>query len=97
MAGGRAAGGPPPRAPHVIRGLVISEEGKNRRFTRSVALCCARPDFLAYDVHSLPSAFAARQRARGVTLLSWTVRTPSEAETAALHADQIIHETAAAR
>ena len=85
------------RAPHVIRGLVISEEGKKRRFTRSVALFCARPDFLAYDIRSLPSAFAARQRARGLTLLSWTVRTPREAETAALHADQIIHETAAAR
>jgi glycerophosphoryl diester phosphodiesterase len=85
------------RAPHVIRGLVISEEGKNRRFTRSLALCCARPDFLAYDIRSLPSAFAARQRARGLTVLSWTVRTAREAETAALHADQIIHETAAAR
>ncbi len=85
------------RAPHIIRGLVISEEGKNRRFTRSVALCCARPDFLAYDIRSLPSAFAARQRARGVTLLSWTVRTAREAETAALHADQIIHERPSAR
>jgi glycerophosphoryl diester phosphodiesterase len=84
------------RAPHVIRGLVISEEGKNRRFARSVGLCCARPDFLAYDIRSLPSAFAARQRARGLTLLSWTVRTPREAGTAALHADQIIHETATA-
>ncbi|MDB5699661.1 MAG: glycerophosphoryl diester phosphodiesterase, partial [Alphaproteobacteria bacterium] len=83
------------RAPHIIRGLVISEEGKKRRLTRSLALRYARPDFLAYDIRSLPSSFAARQRARGLTVVSWTVRTPREAETAALHADQIIHEMAA--
>ena len=57
-----------------------------------VMLWRARPDFLAYDIRDLPSRFAAAQRSRGIPVLTWTVRTQAQEETAHRHADQIIHE-----
>lgn len=66
-------------APHVVRGLVTTEEGNrtfSARWRRHLALWHARPDFLAYDVRDLPSSFAEAQRMRGLPLLSWTVKTP---------------------
>jgi glycerophosphoryl diester phosphodiesterase len=82
-------------APEVLRGLVVSDEG--RKFPggwwqRRLAVRVAKPDFLAYDIRSLPSRFAARQRRRGRAILTWTVRTLGETQVAARHADQIIHE-----
>jgi len=82
-------------APKIVRGLVVTEEGKNGlrgRFERHVSLWRARPDFLAYDIRDLPSPFAAAQRARGIPVLTWTVRTATAEETALRHADQIIYE-----
>ena len=82
-------------APEILRGLVISDEGKSKikgLIERPLAIRLGRPDFLAYDIRSLPSAFAARWRRAGGPLLSWTVRTASEARVAEAHADQIIHE-----
>lgn len=64
-------------APYVTRGLVLSQHGRSgwRTMARMrLALWRARPDFLAFDVGDLPSAFAAGQRARGLPLLGWTVR-----------------------
>ena len=66
-------------APGVVRGLVVTEEndrGMAGRLRRRLAFRHARPHFLAYDVRDLPSAFAAAHRARGVPLLTWTVRSP---------------------
>ena len=81
-------------APQVLRGLVVSEEGKPERgrLKRKLALWRSKADFLAYDIRDLPSAFAATQRARGMTITTWTVRTEAQRATAAVHADQIIHE-----
>ena len=81
-------------APRIVRGLVVSEEGKRGlrgRLERHLALWRARPDFLAYDVRDLPSRFARAQRARGLPLLTWTVREPERAA-AAHYADQPIYE-----
>ena len=78
-----------------IRGLVVTEEGrKNWRgaWQRRMALWHARPDFLAYDVRDLPSAFAAAQRRRGLPLLTWTVRDEELRERGSLHADALIAE-----
>jgi glycerophosphoryl diester phosphodiesterase len=78
-----------------LRGLVVSEEGKSKikdLIEKRFALTLVRPDFLAYDVRSLPSPFAAAFRRRRGPVLSWTVRTADDAGIAALHADQIIHE-----
>jgi glycerophosphoryl diester phosphodiesterase len=82
-------------SPDTLRGLVVTEEGsKGLRgdLRRHAALWHARPDFLAYDIRDLPSRFAASQRARGVPLATWTVRSPELLERARLHADAPIAE-----
>lgn len=81
-------------APQVTRGLVVTEEGKpqRKRLERRLALWRSRPDFLAYDIGDLPSRFAARARARGIPVFTWTCRSAEDAARASLHADQIIHE-----
>jgi glycerophosphoryl diester phosphodiesterase len=85
-------------APSVLRGLVVTEQGKSGwrgPAERVAALLWARPDFLAYDVRDLPSRFAAPIRARGVPVLTWTVRSEEDRLRAAAHADQIIYEKSA--
>jgi glycerophosphoryl diester phosphodiesterase len=82
-------------APHLVRGLVVSEEGARTlsgSLRRRLALWRAAPDFLAYDVRDLPSPFAAAQRRRGLPLLTWTVRTAALRRRAADHADAPIAE-----
>lgn len=84
-------------APRIVRGLVITEEGDRGlrgRAKRHLALWRAKPDFLAYDVRDLPSRFAAQQRARGLAMVSWTVRTRQQHAIVAAHADQPIYENA---
>jgi glycerophosphoryl diester phosphodiesterase len=82
-------------SPETVRGLVVTEEGvKGLRgdLRRHLALWHAKPDFLAYDIRDLPSRFAASQRARGVPVATWTVRSPELLERARLHADAPIAE-----
>jgi glycerophosphoryl diester phosphodiesterase len=82
-------------APHVTRGLVVAEQGKKGfrgRLERRLSMWRARPDFLACDIRDLPSRFASAARARGLAVLTWTVRSPFDREAAAVYADQIIHE-----
>jgi len=79
--------------PDILRGLVVTEADKRNlrgRIERGLALRRARPDFLAYDIRDLPSAFA---RKAGLAVLTWTVRSDAERATAALYAGQIIYET----
>jgi len=82
-------------SPRTVRGLVVTEEGKRGlkgQWERHSALWHARPDFLAYDVRDLPSDFAAMQRARGLPVLTWTVRSAELTAVAAVHADGPIAE-----
>jgi len=82
-------------APGIQRGLVVTEEDSKGRWgdlRRSAALWHARADFLAYDVRDLPSRFAGRQRARGLPVATWTVRSPELRERAAQYADAPIAE-----
>ena len=82
-------------APRVVRGLVVSESGKRGlkgRLERRLSLWRGRPDFLAYDIRDLPSRFAARARARGLAVTTWTVRDGRQHKLASRHADQIIYE-----
>lgn len=84
-------------SPHIVHGLVMSEEGSRTLFARTrrhILLWRARADFLAYDVRDLPSRFAAAQRRRGFPVLTWTVRSPELMESAARHADAPIAEGA---
>jgi glycerophosphoryl diester phosphodiesterase len=86
-------------APTRVRGLVMSEEDKSKfkgLMERNLAVRIARPDFLAYDIRSLPSPFATAMRERGLAILTWTVRNAAQAGVARRHADQIIHEWAGA-
>jgi glycerophosphoryl diester phosphodiesterase len=82
-------------APRITRGLVVTEEdkrGMRGRIERHLSLWRARPDFLAYDIRDLPSRFAAAQRARGLPVLTWTVRGAEAEAIAADHADGPIYE-----
>jgi glycerophosphoryl diester phosphodiesterase len=85
-------------APERLRGLVVTESGKRGlrgRFERFFAFSHMRPDFLAYDIRDLPSAFAASKRRGGVRVFTWTVRRAADRAAAAVHADQIIYEDVA--
>lgn len=82
-------------APHVVRGLVVSEEDKKGfrgRLERILALWRSRAEFLAYDIRDLPSPFAAKARVRKLPVLTWTVRNAVQERIAREHADQIIYE-----
>lgn len=84
-------------SPGTVRGLVVTEENRRslrHRILRTLSLWRARPDFLAYDVRDLPSRFAARARARGLPVLTWTVRDAAAERVGFAHADQIIFEGA---
>lgn len=84
-------------APQVLRGLVVTEQKKGWRgyLERPLALWRSRADFLAYDIRDLPSRFADAARAKGMPVLTWTVRTLADRARAAEHASQIIYETEA--
>lgn len=89
-------------APHIVRGLVVTEEGPTALPDRARAaiirhrdLWRAKPDFLAYDVEDFPSRFANAQRRRGLPVLTWTVRTPEQQARAAAYADGPIFEVEA--
>lgn len=81
-------------APTVRRGLIAYQ---NRSFGHKVVeprfrqefLEVAQPDFLAWDVHSLP---VASRLTGGLPVLTWTVRSPRERHQAAQHATNIIFE-----
>jgi glycerophosphoryl diester phosphodiesterase len=81
-------------APERLRGLVVTEQKKGLRglVERPLALWRSRADFLAYDIRDLPSRFADAQRAKGMPVLTWTVRSLADRARAAEHASQIIYE-----
>lgn len=84
-------------SPLTVRGLVVTEEDDKAlpgMIRRRLALWHARPEFLAYDIRDLPSRFAARQRARGLPVTTWTVRSAEHRERAAEYADAPIAEGA---
>ncbi|ALN73265.1 glycerophosphodiester phosphodiesterase family protein [Aureimonas sp. AU20] len=61
--------------------------------TEHRALFERRCDFTSYNVHHLPNAFVEWVRSeRGAPVISWTIRTPAEAQKSELHADQITFE-----
>lgn len=91
-------------APHIPRGItmeyhyddpewdMLSHETKHE-WGNLLHLPRTQPDFIAHYVKELPSAAvdAARQQSP-MPLLTWTVRTAEDRETAARHADQMIFE-----
>lgn len=82
-------------SPRTIRGLVVKETGSKTlrgSWQRHLSLWHGKPEFLAYNVDDLPSTFAKAQRKRGFPVLTWTVRTVAQQETALAHADALIAE-----
>jgi hypothetical protein len=82
-------------APLVVRGLVITEDGKRGlkgTWRRHAALWHARPDFLAYDVRDLPSGFAHAQQSRGFPVLTWTISDRARLKRGREHAQGLIAE-----
>ncbi|MET0377199.1 MAG: glycerophosphodiester phosphodiesterase family protein [Rhizorhabdus sp.] len=79
----------------IARGLMLSdssEYAKEEGSEKIRALWRARPEFLVLDINDLPNRFAARQRRRGIPILTWPVTSADEQEIAADCADQIIFE-----
>jgi len=79
----------------ITRGLIMSDASvyaKEEGREKLKALWRARPEFLAVDINDLPNRFAARQRKRGLPVLTWTIRSAEQQAIAAEHADQIIFE-----
>lgn len=86
-------------APATVRGLVAST-----RYRRELGWKLSRPqahealardlepDFVAYDIRSLPNAFTTGWRRHGRPLLTWTVRTGEQRRKARRFADNIIFE-----
>ncbi len=78
-----------------VRGLVMSEysrSGPKHDAERLASVWRARPDFIAHDVRDLPTPFTARCRARGLPVLTWTVRDAASEAVALAHADESIYE-----
>jgi glycerophosphoryl diester phosphodiesterase len=91
------------RAPLLTRGLVAENApaklGGNllARTQRALAYgrdaLAARPQFIAYSVKDLPAALPLLGRhLRGMPLLTWTVRSDADRQSAARWADQMIFE-----
>ncbi len=88
-------------APRRCRGQVAMEAGRypedfsgNRReaLMEMLRLRVGDPDFLAYDIRSLPAPLSDSYRRDGRTVLTWTVRSPQEHARAGNAADNIIFE-----
>ena len=82
-------------APHVARGLVMTEAGWRTMLAKAQrhrALWRARPDFLAYDIDDIGGSFAQGQRRRGIPLLTWTVDSAAKLGRASARADAPIAE-----
>jgi len=90
---------------HIVRGLVVSDEKYRTQFlgdlrrsvAQSLSMLRARPDFLAYDIRSLPSPLSRQVRQYGLPLLTWTVRSAEDRARALDAADQIIYEVTPSR
>lgn len=89
--------------PHLPRGLVAGRFGSRDEHTVPrqyrlayrylLAASFVMPHFIAYDVRGLPaSAPLMIRHAFGLPLLTWTVRTETERDTAKRWADQMIFE-----
>jgi glycerophosphoryl diester phosphodiesterase len=78
-----------------VIGLVLTQQNKGRlrgAIERALALWLSKPDFLACDIRDLPSRLSRHAQARGMPVVTWTVRSHADRATAAAHAEQIIFE-----
>jgi glycerophosphoryl diester phosphodiesterase len=82
-------------SPATLCGLVMREDEvgyTHSAWQRRIAYWIAQPDFLAYHVEALPSAWVSRLRNRGLPILTWTVNSPQARGRALQHADGLVSE-----
>lgn len=71
---------------------LTAEGGEEARAIHERAVQAWSPDFLSYGITDLPVPFVTAFRATGRPVITWTIRTPADAEKSARHADQITFE-----
>ena len=76
-------------APHIRRGLVISRNASALDRWRGIRSSAAH--FLAIDCDVIERPWTARER-QSKWVYSWTIRSPSDRQTAEIHADALIWE-----
>uniref|UniRef100_A0A2A4YU73 Glycerophosphodiester phosphodiesterase n=1 Tax=OCS116 cluster bacterium TaxID=2030921 RepID=A0A2A4YU73_9PROT len=90
-------------APRIIRGIVAEYNmtpqdwpGTNSLtrflFKNLLHWPLTRPDFISYHVHDLPRLSVSIAKGFGIPIITWTVKSPQDAEYSAKHADQITFE-----
>lgn len=81
--------------PQTCAGLVMREDEHGftqKAWQRRLAFWIAKPDFLAYHIAALPSAWVAGLRAKGLPVLTWTVNSPETRMRALEFADALVSE-----
>lgn len=90
-------------APHVIRGIV-AEYNMNPTDWHGISALgwffiknfvhwpLTRPNFISYHLHDLPKLSIKIARRFGIPIISWTIKSQSDADISAKHADQITFE-----
>lgn len=68
------------------------EEIRNKELCLKGNICEASPDFIAYDIRTLPNNEVAECRKNGFPILIWTVKTKEDLEKAKLYGDTFISE-----
>jgi glycerophosphoryl diester phosphodiesterase len=90
-------------APRLLRGIVSERRfahaewpaltsWQRRTLAHILHAPMTRPDFVAYRVDDLPAPATQLARLLGLTVLTWTVRTPAQRRRAETYADQMIFE-----
>ena len=69
-----------------------NEEIRNKELCLKGNICEADPDFIAYDLRTLPNNEVAECREKGIPVLIWTVKTKEDLEKAKLYGDTFISE-----
>ena len=90
-------------APGLPRGIVAERHytdeewsflstAQKRALTWLLHAPATRPQFIAYHVNDLPAAVPLLHAPFGLPILTWTVRTRADRQTAKRYADQMIFE-----
>jgi glycerophosphoryl diester phosphodiesterase len=86
-------------APHILRGQLSCSFEKDtmpayKKFMLKNLMFnfISKPDFISYDIHSLPQWIITRMKKHGKVIIGWTARNRDEYEIALQYCDNIIFE-----
>lgn len=82
------------RPEYIVGQLATYKNGEVRKKELCLKgnICEANPDFIAYDLRTLPNDEVAECREKGIPVLIWTVKTKEDLEKAKLYGDTFISE-----